>query len=179
MPLLIPLTIVIVFFLARSLLVLTGFLKEPILETFREYGPLEKPYLPMLPLWGWSGAGVFIAGLWFRQYSAASLTLSVMGIFMLIALGMAYNSYGTAAKWHFLLLKMPNWYHQLQDRTTRYERRRVAYMWLHLPPKLRLTYNSSDLLFLQWADFVIIATIREEEDELEQTVESSYVFGDR
>ena len=39
----------------------------------------------------------------------------------------------------------------------------LAYMWLHLPLRAQLSYNSSDTMFMVWADFVIMGTIREEE----------------
>jgi hypothetical protein len=47
---------------------------------------------------------------------------------------------------------------ELVGRTTRAERRRLAYMWLRLPAKLRLIYNSNDRAFMEWADMVILST---------------------
>jgi hypothetical protein len=37
-------------------------------------------------------------------------------------------------------------------------------MWLWLPRRLRLIYNASDRAFNQWADLVIMATMRYDED---------------
>jgi hypothetical protein len=37
-------------------------------------------------------------------------------------------------------------------------------MWLWLPRRLRLIYNGSDNAFNQWADLVILATMRFEDN---------------
>lgn len=150
------------FFLGRSFLILFGLYKDPILRTFEDYGPEERMYLPGLPLMVWTGVTLFLAGLWITPYSGFVYTLNGLSFGILVLSGFAYNYYERATKYHFMILKLPRWYHELREQTTRYERRRIAYMWLHLPARSRLAYNSSDKLFFQWADFVIMATIREE-----------------
>ncbi|MBZ0281721.1 MAG: hypothetical protein K8L97_13365 [Anaerolineae bacterium] len=177
MVLMVAVTVASVIFFIRSLMVMIGFFKEPILQAFREYGPMEKPYLPMLPLMAWTGMMFFSAGIWLGRSTNLSFAITLMGVMMMIATGFAYNNYAVATRYHFLFLKLPAWYHELLERTTRYERRRIGYMWLHLPLRMRLTYNSSDFLFLQWADFVIMGTIREDEDDMRQTVDEGYMLG--
>jgi hypothetical protein len=117
----------------------------------------------MLPVLMWSGALIFMASLWAAQLRALSFGANCIGVIILVAGAAGYHYYTIVAKYHFMFLKLPRWYHELRDRTSRYERRRIAYMWLHLPLRLRITYNSSDRAFSQWADFVIMGTIREEE----------------
>jgi len=84
-------------------------------------------------------------------------------VFLIFLVGASYTYPQISKKINLKLMRFPRWYHELRERTTRYERRRIGYMWLHLPLRARLTYNSSDSLFLLWADFVIMGTIREEE----------------
>jgi hypothetical protein len=178
--LLIIFTVVGVFFLLRSILILIGLYKDPILRLFEDYGPEEKLYLPALPILAWGSVVIFAGGLWASRFTGLSFSLSCLGVIMLVTVGLGYNNYETAQKLHFTLLKYPRWYHDLRERTSRYERRRIAYMWLHLPARLRLTYNSSDKLFFTWADFVILGTVREEEpDELKSPAwDNEYSFTD-
>ncbi len=150
-------------FLVRSTLILVGYLKEPILHTFSEYGPREKLYMPAQPLLAWSGALSVCAGMWAARYESLSSTLIILGILAEIVVALGYTYGEQAEKIHLKLLKYPIWYHDLRERTTRYERRRIGYMWLTLPLRARLSYNSSDRMFMIWADFVIMGTVREEE----------------
>lgn len=149
--------------LVRALMILMGIYKTPILQTFEEYGPEEKPYLPGLPVMLWAGIAIFSTSLWVGGLAGLTFSLNCLGIGLLILTGVAFNYWEETAKFHLKILPFPRWYHELESRTTRYERRRIAYMWLHLPLRVRLTYNSSDKLFQIWADFVIMGTIREEE----------------
>jgi hypothetical protein len=150
-------------FIVRSTLILVGFLKEPILRTFSEYGPREKMYMPGQPLLVWGGALCCCGGLWATPYEGLSATLLCVGILMGLIAAIGYTYAEQAEKIHLKLLRYPLWYHELRERTTRYERRRIAFMWLYLPWRARLSYNSSDRMFMVWADFVIMGTIREEE----------------
>ena len=160
---LVAVTTTSIIFLVRSTLILVGYLKEPILRTFSEYGPREKLYLPGQPLLAWSGALSFCAGLWATPFQGLSATLTMLGILTEIVVALGYTYAEQAEKIHLRILNYPLWYHELRERTTRYERRRIAYMWLHLPLRARLSYNSSDRMFMIWADFVIMGTTREEE----------------
>lgn len=159
----IVITIVCVFFLIRTILIAAGMLKGPLMASFRAYGPVERPYLVGLPLLAWSGAALFMGSLWASRYPSLSFGLGSIGMLLSFVAVLGYNSYDSAVRWHTRLFQYPVWYHDLSERTSRYERRRIAFMWLHLPAKLRLTYSSSDRAFFTWADFVIMGTIREEE----------------
>jgi hypothetical protein len=160
---LVGVTAISVVFLIRATLILVGFLKEPILRTFSEYGPREKLYMPGQQLLLWGGALSVCAGFWAAPYQGLSATLTTFGILMDLVVALGYTYAEQAEKIHLKILKYPHWYHELRERTTRYERRRIGYMWLHLPLRTRLSYNSSDRMFMIWADFVIMGTIREEE----------------
>ncbi|MEZ4666442.1 MAG: hypothetical protein R3E39_00745 [Anaerolineae bacterium] len=156
-------TSICTFFLVRSILILIGLYKEPIIRTFAEYGPRENLYLPALPLFAWTGALLFLSGMWAAPISRLSFLLTALAVVLGLLTAVGYNNYATAEKYHTMLLPYPRWYHELRERTTRYERRRIGFMWLHLPARCRLSYNSSDYLFFIWADFIIMGTIREEE----------------
>jgi hypothetical protein len=152
------------FFLARTALVMAGLYKEPIIHVFEQYGPREALYIPMLWLFLWSGTFLISFAAWLP--AQFSFTCSVLGVLLLACAGLTYQNPEVVAGLYHRFVRLPRWYHELRDRTNRYERRRIAYMWLHLPLKLRITFNSSDYLFNQWADFVILGTVREEEDTL-------------
>lgn len=156
-------TAVSFFFFVRSVLILLGLYKAPIIHTFAEYGPRENLYLPALPIFAWSGALLFLSGMWAAPVNRLSFILTALGLFMAVLTAFGYNNYATAEKYHSRILPYPRWYHELRERTTRYERRRIGFMWLHLPARARLSYNSSDRLFFTWADFIIMGTIRDEE----------------
>lgn len=160
---LVGVTVTSIIFLVRSTLILVGYVKDPILRTFSEYGPREKLYLPGQPLLVWSGILSVCGGAWAAPYQRLSTTLTTLGILAGIVAALGYSYAEHAEKIHLKILKYPLWYHDLRERTTRYERRRIAYMWLTLPFRARLSYNSSDRMFIVWADFVIMGTIREEE----------------
>jgi len=160
---LVGLTAASIIFLVRSTLILLGYLKDPILRTFSEYGPREKMYMPGQGLLAWGGALSFCAGLLAASYSKLSVTLTTLAILMELTVAIGYTYAEQAENIHLKILRYPRWYHDLRERTTRYERRRIGYMWLHLPLRARLAYNSSDTAFMLWADFVIMGTIREEE----------------
>ena len=55
-------------------------------------------------------------------------------------------------------MRYPRWYSELNDRTTREERRRLGYMWLRLPISLKMVYDTNDHAFFQWVDLVLVAT---------------------
>jgi hypothetical protein len=149
--------------LIRALMIMIGAFKDPILARFEEYGPEEHPYLPLVSLMPWLGGIITCIGFWVHQFGALAFGFIVIGLLISFLTFLTANNYEFAAKLNFALYHYPNWYHELRDRTSRYERRRIAYMWLQLPLRTRLSYNSHNHAFLIWVDFVIMATIREEE----------------
>lgn len=152
--------------LLRNVLILIGVYKTPILATFEQYGEEYLP-LPGVAIVGWVGGLVMLVGIASSNYFGPAYPMMLaLGIFLIILALWGYYSYTQVAAFYYRYIPFPRWHHELVERTTRYERRRIAYMWLHLPLRTRLTYNSSDKHFFNWADFVIMGTIREEEKEL-------------
>ena len=161
---LIPVLVSIAFFL-RIGLIMTGMLKGPILRTFEKYGGDEELYYPLPALLLWSG--VIVLSLTALLVDSASILLPT-GVPGLLLLGFAFlaRNHPEFAREHpDIFLHYPRWYHQLRARTSRYERRRLSYMWLWLPRRLRLIYNGSDRAFDQWADLVIMASMRYDEED--------------
>jgi hypothetical protein len=152
--------------LGRSALIVIGLYKDPILWTFEQYGPDERLPLPLVTLAAWIGALLIILGFWTSFYVPVPFPLISAGVATMVLAGACFYYYSVIWKAYYRVISFPRWHHELLERTSRYERRRIAYMWLHLPWRLRLIYNSSDPAFFNWADFVIIGTIREEESEV-------------
>lgn len=152
------------FFLGRSVLIIMGLYKDPVIKTFEHYGPEEKMYLPLIPLLFWSGVFLFTLGTLLSVYTRLTFPLIALALISIILSAVGYQNTDLAVRWNYGLFKYPHWLHELRERTTRYERRRIAYMWLTLPKRLRLIYNSADRWFFLWADFVIMGTITDEED---------------
>lgn len=148
-------------FLTRTILIFTGHLKEPVIALFQKYGEREIPYLPLLPLLAWSG--IFLIGLggWASISLGVTASSAGMGIALVLTAFLGYQYIPSVTDFHRRYLRYPRWYYHLLERTTRYERRRIAYMWLRLPWRMRLTYNSDTRLFFLWADFVIMGTVME------------------
>jgi hypothetical protein len=143
-------------FLSHSVLVVLGILKGPVLHTFEKYGDEEHFYdsLTRLAL----GLGVFslASGLGLgRSFPRAFFPLETMGITFLVATVICYRASPTTRKY----FRYPIWYFELLERTSRSERRRIAFMWLNLSRKGKLILNSSDHAFNQWADLIIVSTV--------------------
>lgn len=148
----IPVTVMLI----RIVLITVGVLKGPVFRTSEKYGDREEYFqvLPQLLLW---------AGLWFIG-SGALLTTVVRGTFLptqslgmvLLAAALFCTIFPALGLRYF---RYPTWYFELQDNTTRLERRRIAYMWLRLSPRLRATLSSNQQAFREWADMIILSTI--------------------
>ncbi len=146
----------------RMVLIIAGVYKDPVLATFEAYGPDEKFYSPMpLLLVGvtgmiFGGGGLFVEAFDVRLGYFLVVTLSLMtlsgSVYLYQHPDMMHERMRFA--WHY-----PRWYARLRERTTRAERRHLAYMWHYLPGELRRCYNSSDYAFWLWADLVIMSTI--------------------
>lgn len=146
-------------FLTRMVLIITGRLKGPIVQMFERYGDDEPFFYPWPQFFMWSGGWLMIAQLLLRFYLGITLPIMWIGFLLLLAAFIAYRMTDRAREWEFLHALHPFWLQDLWERTTRLERRRIAYMWIRLSWKARLYYNSSDQAFLQWADLVIMATL--------------------
>lgn len=147
-------------FLIRTVLITIGLLKGPVLQTFEKYGDDETIYHPMPALLLWTGMLLItVSPVIAAALDAAVLPLALPGILMLGANYLLVTHPEVAREHPNIFLIYPRWYHELRSRTSRYERRRIAYKWLWLPPRLRLVYNTNDRAFSQWADLVIMATM--------------------
>lgn len=161
-----PLAFVCIIFIARSALIMIGYLKSPVIHTFERYGETETLYMPLVPLLFWSGLLAATVGTWSPAYLQISFPLVGLGFLSMVFAVFSYQSYEFTVKWHYRFLRLPRWYHELRERTTRYERRRIAYAWLRMPWRAQLIYNSDDRAFFIWADYIIMGTTMDEEDEL-------------
>jgi hypothetical protein len=119
--------------------------------------------------WLYASVLVFVVILYPRRTPGLVLVASLMLLFTVLWV----RNYPDTAK--SLLDKLPIypiWHRKLRDYTSRYERRRIGYLWLRLPPHLRALLNRHDEIFLQWADFVVMGSVMEE-DFVTERFESS------
>ncbi|MCQ3932436.1 MAG: hypothetical protein DPW16_18460 [Chloroflexi bacterium] len=152
-------------FLSRSILITLGLLKGPVLRAFERYGDEEGDYNSLLYLLFWMGMFSVMSGLWLARLSRnVFFPMEFIGVVLLIGSSFAYRKPHIVER----IFHYPVWYYELKERTSRSERRRIAYMWLHISRKGKLIYNSSDFAFNQWADLIIVSTIYIDSDSEEQ-----------
>lgn len=142
-------------------LALVGVNKGPVLAKFQQYGPDHPYYFPLPAMIFWLGLIVFTGGLLLRDTVVRSSAIEVVGIILLGMAAVAWNQKPHWEQYAESLPTLPMWYAQLREYTSRYERRRIAYMWLRLPLRTRLLYNANHQAFFTWADLVIMATVRD------------------
>lgn len=166
MPMTLVLSLVIPFLFVASLvalirtgLILMGLLKGPILHTFEKYGDDENIYYPLPSILLWLGVLLISTSPWLAAGSRDLGIGLVPGIVLLLLASVAYNNPQIALQFPWLFMRYPRWYWDLRERTSRQERRRIAYMWLWMPPRARLTYNGSDHAFNHWVDLVILSML--------------------
>lgn len=140
----------------RSLLIVIGAYKDPVLASFEEYGS-ERIFSPVSHLILWSSTLAYIMLYW---YFEAGLALA-LGIIFVVPIAAFKDNFISFLENHPLLFRsFPRWYFDLVLRTDREERRRIAYMWLRLPIKTRMIYNAQRTLFNQWVEQVILTISR-------------------
>jgi len=147
------------FYMVRVVLVIAGWYKSPVLHSFEKYGDDENLYYPLPNLLICTGAFCLSGALVLQGYTGF-VALWPGFLFLVMAYFARRYAY-YAERYPRFLLAFPHWYHELRERTTRLERRRIAYMWHRLPWRTRLIYNSSDKAFTVWADFIIMGTVLE------------------
>lgn len=145
--------------LTRLLLITVGWYKDPVLRHFERYMIRDDVYYPIPGLLLWSALVVWSIIALFTSQPPYVYPICLPGLLLLGFAYLAYELSDSALVSGSGRLTLPRWYADLRERTTREERRRIAYMWLHLPRKARLFYNSHDRAFLLWADFVILGTV--------------------
>ncbi len=170
------LTIVSAGYLVRIILIGLGLYKDPILHHFERYAEFDDSFhlLPELLV----GMGLFalFGGFLFSAAVAPRFPPMLLGLIFLLAAYVARERRSDLNAYPQIFLAFPRWYVDLRERTTREERRRLAYMWLCLPRKMRLHLDGSDHHFQLWADQVIIATIMQTvEDEESSEERRSYI----
>jgi hypothetical protein len=151
--------------LGRMGLILVGLLKDPVLRASERYADEDDLYYPLPALLFWFGIFLFAGGLLLAAVTRVRYPMYVVGLFFMVLAYGAYTHPNLAMKYPKLLLSYPRWYSDLRERTTREERRRIAYMWLWLPRRVRLFYNSHDPAFNLWADMIILSTVMKTVDD--------------
>ena len=144
------------FFMTRMLFVTWGLLKGPILIHFERYGDAEARYSPLPALLFWIGLFMQLSGIYMEAVvTGAFYSLETLGLLCLLGAYLTYRMPGLTRR----LFPFPRWYVDLWSRTSRSERRRIAFMWLRISWKARMRYNSNDRAFLEWADYIILSTL--------------------
>jgi hypothetical protein len=172
------LTVISAGYLIVILLIAAGLYKDPVLRRFERYAEADDSFhlLPLLLL----GMGLFaiFGGALFSAVVAPRYPPMILGVLLLILAYFARDYRARMNAYPELFLALPRWYAELRARTTREERRRIAYMWLCLPRSMRLHLNGSDKHFLVWADLVILATVMQTVEDQEATVERPHYIPD-
>jgi hypothetical protein len=146
------------FFLGRLVLILGGVYKDPVLRVSERYAVEDDLYYVLPQLLLWSGVLLFSGGLTLMLMTGMRFPVYLIGVALMLLAYAAEEHPEIAKEYPNLLLSYPRWYADLRLNTTREERRRIAYMWLWLPARMRLYYNSHDRAFHLWADLIIIST---------------------
>ncbi len=153
-----PVFLVSGFLLVRLGLVIIGMHKGPLLSLFEKYGDEENHFAPIPRIIGLLGVCTISGSIFFSQFMQIPVVVAYIGvlcmfIYYLIQFWLPEAFRAITDEFP----PLPVWYHQLRERTGREERRRIAYMWLRLPARTRLLYNSNTRAFEHWADLIIIA----------------------
>ena len=144
--------IFILVFAIRAFLIVLGVLKDPVLASFEQYG-YEAVYSPILSMILWGGA-VMVYTLLLLAPSSSFYILVLAVACLLMALYPQVREFVYRKPERFR--SYPRWYAALVQRTSREERRRLAYLWLSLPMRTRLLYSVNDHYFDQWVDLVLM-----------------------
>ena len=167
-------TIISAGFLVRIVLIAAGFYKEPVLHAFERYAEADDNYYLLPPLLLALGGFAICAGILFSVTVSPRFPALLVGAVLLTASYLAYGWRDKMRDYPQIFLIVPRWYVELRDRTTREERRHIAYMWLCLPRRMRMHLNGSDHHFLLWADQVILGTVTQTVEDQEAQVENPH-----
>jgi len=139
----------------RSVLIVSGVYKAPLLRSLEPYGT-DLHYSPLIGVAGWS---LLIVLMLVWMLIGFQVVLALM-LFFSVPLGLAWqNSETWIEKYPRVFLAFPEWYWNLIVTTSRDEQRRLAYMWLRLPVRTQWMYNTHDALFFQWTDLVLLSMV--------------------
>lgn len=145
-------------YLIRTGLILIGLLKSPVLRCFERYSTFNDAYYPLPGLLAGLGVLVLCLSVLLRGISGTTFPAYLPGLLILLLAVVAHRAFGLASRFPGLFLGLPKWYAELRERTTREERRRIAFMWLALPRRTRLYYEWHTRAFTHWVDLVIVST---------------------
>lgn len=143
----------------RTVVILAGYFKDPILRRFEKYGDDEDIYYPFPGLLFAMSIFALTGATLLSQNFFTDFYLWLPGFLLLGLAALTRDSRDLARRYPSVFQAYPRWLSHLQSYTTRAERRRIAYCWLRLPWRARLTYNSNNRAFFLWADLVIVATV--------------------
>lgn len=158
-------------YLIVVVLIAAGLYKDPILRHFERYAEFDDSFHLLPPLLLGMGLFAIFGGILFTATVAPRYPPLLLGILFLVLAYLARERHERLNAHPELFLAFPRWYAELRERTTREERRRIAYMWLSLPRSMRLHLSGSDRHFLVWADLVILATVTQTVEDQEAKVE--------
>ncbi|MEO0596943.1 MAG: hypothetical protein AAF126_12585 [Chloroflexota bacterium] len=136
----------------RAIFVVAGVYKDPVLATFEVYGE-ERFFSPLLMLITWVGAFAYVFLYWYLDPTVL-FTIGMILLFPIIGLHQPILKFVSRHPEFFE--QYPRWYQQLLDVTDRDERRRIAYLWLFLPPATRMIYNVNTPSFMHWMEQVLL-----------------------
>src|SRR5262249_47742862 len=142
--------------MGRSFLILFGRIKEPVLRSFEHYGE-ELHYSPVFQLILRTLAVIVCIEMLvsaIRRISPFIPGLTILALLVLMYIDFSTPAIKVLQRLLWLLPVFPLWYRDVLSRTSRYERRRIGYLWYRLPAKTRSAFNLSDELFIEWVDFV-------------------------
>lgn len=166
-------TVASLIYLGYLLLIALGLYKEPILRHFERYAPGDDAYHLVPPLLLAIGLVSLFGGFLFNAVVAPRYPLFILSLVFFVAAYVASTQPRFMAQYPHIFLSFPRWYVELRERTTREERRHIAYMWLCLPRSARLHLNGSDHHFQLWADYVILATVTQTVEDQESAGENT------
>ena len=153
-------------FFTRIMLVVFGLYKEPVLRGFERYGEAEGIFQPFPSILYGFGTMLLSGGIVIGKLLDFTATIFILlGMFVLTMAYVVNYSENLTEEYPHIFKSLPRWYYELLDRTDRYDRRQIAYMWLWLPRRTRLTFNSNTKAFFQWVDMVMVANTRREGEE--------------
>lgn len=154
-------------YFARNVLIVLGLYKSPVLRISERYANFDDTYYGLPELLLSLGLVTLFASILFMTYVSTRFPPYLMGMLILVLALLAFRLRDYVKAFPRIFLSFPRWYVDLRERTTREERRRIAYMWLTLPRKTRLIYSANDHAFALWADLVILGTVTQTVEDQE------------
>jgi hypothetical protein len=152
-----------IIFLVRLILIFVGILKTPVMRVLQVYAEESKYYYPLAALIWWFGVCWTSGALLIMRVFGSGFPIFLPGIALgFLAAHLLLNPEKTPIPASGL---QPRWYRELADRANRDEQRRIAYMWLRLPPRLRTFFELNDRAFSTWTDLIILSTGAQVSDE--------------